>query len=108
MVYHELAHIEGNIEHKVNITNKRIKEWINYSDEQLSQYKNSVCFLKINGESVNSDSLFTGMLSSFRIKLIKKYWWRLGFYGIKERWSYFRSDRKINRILKRIQKIGRG
>lgn len=101
MVYHELHHIEGNIKHKVNITNKRIKEWIEYADKELKQYRESKAFLTVNRESVDNNFAFTGALSAFRMRLIKLYWWRLGIYGIKERWEYFKLGRKINKILKR-------
>jgi len=81
----EIMNIEGNIEHKVNVTNKRIHEWFDYAEKQLNQHRESKKFLKDMGEEVKSDWLVVGTVAKFKNDLIKKFWWRMGWFGIKQR-----------------------
>jgi len=101
MVYHELIHIEGNIKHRINLTNKRIKGWIDYADKQLHEYRRSEDALIICGKIFKRDDIFSGTLLRFKIDLIKRFWWRLGIFGIKERWKYFKMERVVKKGYKK-------
>jgi hypothetical protein len=90
----EIGNIEGNIIHKVEVTNKRIREWFDYADTELKQHKESKKFLKeLNlGEEIKTDWLAVGIVYRFKKNLVKKFWWRMGLLGIKERIKVFKRE----------------
>lgn len=88
----EVQHIESNIQQKVNITNKRIREWYNYTENELKEYNESIEFLKELNlcKEIKKDYLAIGIVSKLKHDLIIKFWWRMGLLGIKERIKIFR------------------
>jgi hypothetical protein len=85
MTVFEVGQIEGNIIHKVELTNKRIREWFDYTVKELKQHFESKKFLEDLGEEVNTDWLAIGIVARLKYNLIRKFWWRMGWFGIKQR-----------------------
>lgn len=98
MIYHELLHIEGNIKHKVNVTNKRIREWFDYADGEYKDIIKSEKILIQNGHIVTKNEI-KGDLVKFKMNLIKRFWWRLGWWGLKKRIFYFLVERETKKII---------
>jgi len=96
----EVGQIEGNIHHNIEVTNKRIREWFDYADTEIKEYKESKKFLKeLNlGEEVKTDWLAVGIVYRFKKNLIKKFWWRMGLLGIKERIKVFKRERLAKQL----------
>ena len=66
-----------------------------YANKELIQYKKSKSFLKFKGESIDGRAyLVANDVINFKINLIKKFWWRLGIYGIKQRIEIYKKIRR--------------
>ncbi len=100
MTMFEAQHIEGNIIHKVNITNKRILEWFDYLEGQLKQYNESIRFVnELNlGKEIKKDYMAVGIVAKVKYLVITKFWWRMGWLGIKQRIKLIKLDRSIKKF----------
>lgn len=101
MTYHELLHITQHI-NKARIKNNEIHEWIKYAEDEIVGFKKSEDILIKAGVIVKRDGIFIPHLLGFRKMLIKKFWWRLGWFGIVERWKARKTkrERTIEKFIK--------
>lgn len=94
MIYHELSHIEWYMT-RGRVKKKMVMEWIEYVEKEKTKFLKSEDILIKCGAVVKRNKAFVAELSSFRKMLIKKFWWRLGFYGIAERWKIRKTRREL-------------
>lgn len=73
---------------KNKLTKKEIRQWFDYVDKALDDYDAAKKFLKKKGEDIRTDWYAYAYVAHFKIWLLKKYWWRMGLFGIKKRIEY--------------------
>jgi len=73
---------------KYKLTNKEIRQWFDYADKGLNDYDAAKEFLINKGEEIKTNWYEYAYVYHFKISFLKKYWWRMGLFGIKKRIEY--------------------
>lgn len=104
LFYYEVMSMVRSIDNKEKLNKKEVLEWYDHTDRHLTEYKEAKNFLNDLGENVKTNWLAVGLASKIKHHLIKKYWWRMGFVGIKRRIELYKKDSWIKELKGQILK----
>lgn len=105
LFYYEVLSMVRGIDNKEKITKKEVLEWYNHTDRHLKEHDEAKKFLKNLGENIKTNWLAVGLASKIKNELVRKYWWQMGFIGIKRRIKLYKSDSWIKKFKEEHKEI---